>query len=758
MVSCQELQDLNLSTLNTATVQWRQMLAKLVTLADGADGGTSAAALERRAAGADWKGDNATVTKEFTTRTAREFDDMVTEARSIHAVLRDAHTELRKHQSDLRAAIDRWAKRNVRIEGTGTVRSALGPTERDRQPQPTQEDIDTAAAEIAAILTRAQETDRIAARALRRHAKSKYDFDESGYRGLKDADRQQGIADADALVRLAGKGPDLSEAELKRFHQIAKYHGDNPAFAERFTTGLGAQGTLDFWRGLADPGTGRTPDGDRAKLLTTVQNTLSNVLADASHSDSHAMRQWKTDVMALGGELFDTPGSGSAPYGFQVMAPLLSEGKWDTEFLTQYGEKLIEFERDETGTSNPGSLWGRYSGNAQLSYPPDGPRFQEDPVAGLMEALGHNPEASARFFNDGTSGSGAGGLKEMSHWEYLVEGTGNSARDWPDNIVKDQPAFAQLGHALESGTLGYPYDAKEPTIPPLRTEADFAARAERLELMEKTVVHYKSADAIDAQAGMRDSLTKMAAGHIDSLNYTMANWAGGGESSDSAKVFGAERNALKEFTNPDSAQFLRALASDENSHRALSAAQEVYATSTAVTHGDDRASAKNALMNSMTMHGIFDEARTESIGKEFADEKEQRNRELAKSAEWDKFQHTTLMVGLAGAASYAAVAAAPAFIVAVPLAVEIAGSAAATQQSVEIIDRLKRDEFDNSQKSIEDIDKANYAGQSNSLRQVTNWANSEGFPSAEITEIRRDAEAAYDIGKNRVDTDNARGH
>ncbi|GAA3841940.1 hypothetical protein ACFS5L_42300 [Streptomyces phyllanthi] len=31
--------------------------------------------------------------------------------------------------------------------------------------------------------------------------------------------------------------------------------------------------------------------------------------------------------------------------------------------------------------------------------------------------------------------------------------------------------FDNLGHALESATLGYPYDATDPSIPPMKTEA-----------------------------------------------------------------------------------------------------------------------------------------------------------------------------------------------------------------------------------------------------------------------------------------------
>lgn len=154
MVTCQELQDLNFGKLNTAVTQWKQMLDKLVLLADGGDGGVNAADFERKAAAADWKGDNATVTKEFTTTTARQFDDMVTEARSIHKILQEAATNLKKNQDDLKAAIDKWAKQWIHIDGKGTAMYSGPPREVPGGPkeQPSQEVVDSAAAEIAKIL------------------------------------------------------------------------------------------------------------------------------------------------------------------------------------------------------------------------------------------------------------------------------------------------------------------------------------------------------------------------------------------------------------------------------------------------------------------------------------------------------------------------------------------------------------------------------------------------------------------------------
>ncbi|WP_434597300.1 hypothetical protein [Streptomyces sp. A5-4] len=85
------------------------------------------------------------------TQTAGEFSDVVTEADSIHKVLRDSHTAFKKHQEDLRAAVDKWTKKNVYISDNGGASSAAPPgavAGKAKIDAPTQEDCDHAVAEI----------------------------------------------------------------------------------------------------------------------------------------------------------------------------------------------------------------------------------------------------------------------------------------------------------------------------------------------------------------------------------------------------------------------------------------------------------------------------------------------------------------------------------------------------------------------------------------------------------------------------------
>ncbi|MFF0064129.1 DUF6571 family protein [Streptomyces sp. NPDC005279] len=760
MVTCQELQDLNLSKLNTAVTQWQQMLNKLVTLADGGDGGINAADLERKANAADWKGDNATVTKQFTTTTARQFDDMVTEARSIHKILEEAHANLKKHKEDLKTTIDTWAKKNVYIDDKGGAMYSGPQREVEGGPkeQTSQEEVDQAAREVGRILEAANETDRIAARALRKHAQSKYDFDETGYKGLKDADRQQGIEDADAMVKLASKGDGMTDDELKRFNEISKYHRDNPAFAERFATKLGPEGTLEFWRSLADPGKGRTPDpdGDRAKILAKVQDNLGITLANATRADTPEMQAWKDRMIELGDDPIKArSGIPSAPYGFQVLGPLMTEGKWDTDFLNKYGEKMLEFERksDDPVLGGPKELWENRFNPAQLSYPPGGTKPDSDPVANLMEALGHNPEASLQFFN-GSSGQGD---DAMNNWDYLVNKDGEGAREWPTDDDGKTTGFKNLGHALESGTLGYPYDQDPPSVPPMNTDEEKMARDQRTLLMDQVVDHYKTADTIDKQDGIRDSLANMAAGHIDSLSYSMADWGGSGQLADRDGLFDHDGRKLCDFGEGDSANFLRALASDKESYDTVSTAQQIYGSSAMAAQGDNRQNALDAGLHNMAMHGLLDQARTEAIGEEFGGVKEDMNRELEKQAEWRKYAAGATIGVVAGVGAAVVVPAGVAAAIAVPLAFETAGGAAETQFATQTIDWLKENEFDNSQESLEGIQEAKRAGQNNALAPLRNYAEAHGMNPNEVREMVRDARGQYQDGGDYTDSDDVRG-
>ncbi|MFI2227315.1 hypothetical protein [Streptomyces fradiae] len=752
MVTLQELRDLRLGKLGTAVSHWEQMVRKLTALAQGGDGGANAADFAAKAKAADWKGDNATVTKAFTTKTAQQFTDILTEARSIHAVLRDAHTALAGHQRSLTSAVDRWHAEKISFDSGGRAyggsRHADNSATAEHVPP---ERLQAAATEIAAILEAASEADRIASRALHRHARSTHDFDETGYRSLKDADRAQGLADLNAALQLAGKGPDMTDAELERFNTLVRQHRDNPAFAENFATRLGSVGSLELWRELAGgPHEGPRAGRARAELLADTQKFLGTTLATASHGTSPAMTSWKSGVIAAGDDRIGAYG----PYGFQVSSALMRHGTWDTGFLTSYGTKLIEFERSDPGYGGTKNLWS-LSPQQQLDYPrSDSPLTAGDPMHGFLQALSHNPEASLDFFHGETGGRN--GLHEISNFDYLVDKSSESdhPRVWPTDFNGKTPGYEHLGHALEAATLGYPHDAVNPRTPALDTPHHAQERESRLTLMDRLVRYYGDSETIDQQDGIRPSLARMAAGHIDSLNYSVANFGDSGEMSGRDLVYEKDRYHLKDFDRGASRSFLRALAGDPDAYETLSSAQQLYGTSMMAAAGS-AAHAESIGLQSIYMHGAFDEARSEAIGKEFADDAERRNHELEKQAAWRGYV-TSAVVGAGVGVGTALVTGTGVGAILIPVAIETVGGAVETHVKTQTMDWLKANEHDNSTEAIKTMDDAHIAGENRAMTPLLAWAKSQGLAPHEVSELSSNAESMYVKGGNFSDTDNGR--
>ncbi|WP_330457557.1 hypothetical protein OIB37_11945 [Streptomyces sp. NBC_00820] len=749
-LTVQELTDLRLGTLKTAVDDWKTMAGKLEMLATGGAGDVSASDLEKKAHAADWKGLNATVSREFVTKTAKQFADAAAEAKSILGLLSDAHADFTRHKRALSTAIDELAKQSIFVNGNGNVSSAVPPGAAAGNSKdihcPTDEELDAAQHRITGILSEATETDRIVARALRALAKNKYDFTEKGPDSVKKADCEQGKADAEYWKKEIAKGhvTDWSEGKLARFNAMLENQRDNPGFTEAFATGLGADGTLQFWRDLAAP-PGGAVEGDKAKMLGHVQDNLSMALANASHSDSTAMEQWKKDVIASGTKPFPVdPAMPMGPNGFQVMSSLMHKGRFDADFLDDYGRAMVKYER-----AYPGDLKVAWRDTSSLDYPPTG--RPNDPVQGFMDALGHNPEESLKFFNEST-GQGDG---RMTDFDYLA-GHDKGARQWPADDDGKPLGYGNLGHALESATLGYPYDDQDPHIPPTNTEAQADAREERLDLVSKVMENYESADVIEKQPGIGDSLAKVAAGNIDSLDYSMADWGGSGERGDRDGLFSADKNHLRDFGGPTTQDFLRAIASDQDSYETVSAAQQVYGSSLMAAQ-DNRDDALDAGLHSVSMHGLMDEARMESIGHQYADDEDARNRALEKQGEWRNFAAGAAIGVGVGVASEVVVPAGAVAAVAVPLGFESVGGAAETAMGTHTIEWLHENEYNNDQQAIDSIEKAQDQGARNAMTPLLNYAGDQHMTPHEVRELAGKAHSAYIAGGDQSDTDDTRG-
>ncbi|MEV8351199.1 hypothetical protein ACFVTT_02515 [Streptomyces niveus] len=612
-----ELTNLRLGTLDTAVSDWEKMYPKLNTLATGSGGGASAKGLQTQAAAADWKGANATVTKEFVTKTAVEFQDVAAQAKSILGILRDASAAFKKHKADLRTVIDEVAKKNIYINDNGSAIASVpsgAAAGKGDIPKPSDEEVAVAERRVKRILWEASETDRIAARALRALAKNKHDFSGDGPGGLKEADDRQGKADADYWAKKAAETnpKDWSDADVARFNETLVNQRDNPGFSERFATTLGAEGTLQFWRDMAGP-PGGAVEGDRAKILAQVQDNLSMTLATATQSDSPAMDAWKRDVIAAGDKPFPLQGLPMGPNGFQVMSSLMGKGKFDTEFLNDYGKGMLEYERGFPG--EPKHAW---RDTANLNYPPtDGPN---DPFAGFMEGLGHNPEASVEFFNDKTTVDG----KDLDNWDYLVA-KGDDAREWPLGEDGKPAGHEAMGHALESATLGVPYDSD---TPPPKHSPDSA------DLVNRLVAEYgKNPGELDGSP-LNGSLGNITAEYMRDVQGGMMT----GE--DAVKTYGAGAN-LGDLPPGQLKDFLGAVGKDPDAYGAILNSQQAVTTELINEGYHDKAKYDefseeigNRVTPGAEIAGIMAESRTQAVYDDKIAEDEKFNEGLTTADKW----------------------------------------------------------------------------------------------------------------------------
>ncbi|MEU1791647.1 hypothetical protein ABZ553_38395 [Streptomyces sparsogenes] len=208
----QDLVDVDLGKLGAAVSDWKSAVDSLKTLMTDARSG-----LLKKSEGARWAGLNATVTREFVGRTAKEFEDLHKEASSIWSVLDDAHSQLTELQSSVRSTVAQAADAGFKLSDNadGTVRFFIPHYPGDDGAR-TQAQLDTQAEYANRVnrkLARAAEIDGIVKSALvRSHGGDAYDAGHARYHSLAEVQ-------ADRAIEIASLGQEASprqRAELRR--------------------------------------------------------------------------------------------------------------------------------------------------------------------------------------------------------------------------------------------------------------------------------------------------------------------------------------------------------------------------------------------------------------------------------------------------------------------------------------------------------------------------------------------------------------
>ncbi|MGH9198110.1 MAG: hypothetical protein ACRD1T_20550, partial [Acidimicrobiia bacterium] len=362
--------------------------------------------VERAASADSWRGTAATAFKNRGQVTKEEYAGARDEARAVASLLKEAHTDLKKEWDKLvrlkdeareacmmvtsqgHCSIDLMALESKDKAKADYYRKHLSKLEADQQAHTKR--IDKVVQEI-------RDVDNNFKRALMANPSDKNGL-QDGFNGALEGKIDD--FNVDEAVDLAREGGDMSNTELSRYNGILTKHSDDPGFAQGFAKRMGAQGTLDFW-GSMHP-YGKMPES-RRKLLAQTRKAMGETLGKATRSNSPAMERWEEEMEKAGRER-QGEGRMKDPYGYQLMTDLMRDGDYDDGFLKEYGDSLVKFEKEEAkaGTDLK-RLWGGHlepnrSGEPVLADVTN--TWGNDPMAGLMEGMGHNPGASTEFFSD----------------------------------------------------------------------------------------------------------------------------------------------------------------------------------------------------------------------------------------------------------------------------------------------------------------------------------------------------------------------
>ncbi|WP_267241707.1 DUF6571 family protein [Streptomyces sp. PR69] len=545
MPTFEQLLNANLGPLDTAVTQWSEMVTKLKELK------TEAKAMKAKSDRATWNGENASVTKEFVTKTAKEFSDAVTEAESIRDLLKDAHGKLKSAKDDLRTAYENPPK-GIMIYPNGVLSHTVHPDRRgtgNTQEPATQEEFDAYRSRLEAILKRAAEADDLCAWGLR--ALVKYhpnDFGSTDLNNLDDARRKREEEKRQAetgreAAKLYARWEHLDDGERERLLRLVEGGKNAPAFAAELLQNLKYRGREDqeAFLLLAGGMESGVRYGHASEADSRLYRALSASLATAMGPESPIggpNAPWANQLLDLARNGNGLPnrhpaqlvggleGLGTlttlmaADVGDPVADPKKPEDhawdkdkgdpRFDAAFLTAVGDTIREW---ETSTDDP------YRG-----YDKNWKGTQVDPMGGLMNAMSVNPSAATAYFDPHTS----------DNLDYFLK-----ERDWPGSSVEDKmpeetiqaSARREFGHALEAAATGRAPGTPFTEVPARHDGAQSA-------IFEKTIQHYGH-ETRGEQGNMPAALRK-------SMGYMIGDYSG-----DVHEILGKNLNAPTTYNDLD---------------------------------------------------------------------------------------------------------------------------------------------------------------------------------------------------------------
>ncbi|WBP90420.1 hypothetical protein [Kitasatospora cathayae] len=568
MVTFSQLQQVDLSSLNSAAGDFEALVRKwdLTQRMQNEVIGTITQS--------GWHGDAAGLANAKLTWARDQIHAAFEEASALAKALRDAHTEITAAKQDLTNAVHNATTVGLTVNSEGAVSWPAPTTEEDKRDpdygKSWKAKADSAAKAIGDAIDRATEADLDAARAL---------GDDTGSDGTAfNANPAGGIPEeeAKAATYILSLGDKASDAQLKHLQSILDHHDSDPRFATSFYGNQDPATFLSKYGAMAQSGDYANSPA-RSAAIKGIQKDLGLTLATATDTKQplHVSDDWETKLRAAGAKQIPVPAGADpahSPYGYQIMANLLRNGKYDPHFINPIAEHVTQLTEE-----NP----MRWDAATKATYPftelkfigvpdKDGNLRGINPMSAVLEGLGHSPEAATKFFHDpATTYNPDGTVKSTGGANtYLKTLTDNGTRSLlldqqypprPNPGTADPFDVTSLGHALEAATTGRAYDDVHGKFPPHTSDMNA--------VMQQVVTRFGTGDGPDALNGGRfanlnGSLGNMTANYMGDIQGALE---GPGSNSHLFKAGEVERLLGTLGRNPDA-------------YASIAAGQQAYTT------------------------------------------------------------------------------------------------------------------------------------------------------------------------------------
>ncbi|MEU3573961.1 hypothetical protein AB0E96_36945 [Kitasatospora sp. NPDC036755] len=594
-----------------------------------------------------WHGDAAGLANAKLTWARDQIHAAFEEASALAKTLRDAHTEITAAKKDLTTAVQNATHEGLTVDDEGAVHWPPATNQADKKDpeyaNSWKAKAETAAKAIGDAVDRATEADQDASRAL---------GDDTGSDGTAfNAHPVGGIAEEEAAAAtyILGLGGQASDAQLKHLQDILDHHNADPRFATIFYGNQDPAAFMAKYGAMAQSGDFAGSPA-RSATIKGIQKDLGLTLATATDTRQplHVSDEWETRFRAAGAKQIPVPAGADpahSPYGYQIMANLLRNGKYDDHFLVPVAQHITQLTEE-----NP----MRWDAATKATYPftelafigvpdKDGNIRGLNPMSAVLEGLGHSPEAATRFFHDAPATFNPDGTVRSTGGEntYLKTLTDPGSRSLlldqqypprPNPGTADPFDVGALGHALEAATLGRPYDAPDAPLPPHSKEMG--------EVMKAVV------DRFGGENGA--ALLKGDSALFGSLNPALgdmtASYMGDVQRSISPTTIDLPSSGVPiAFDTTNTKDLLATLGRDPEAFAAIATAQQAYTTAQiqdviahASDHGDLDAALKNVVTPGGQVAGILTSAKADEIHTQHHQSDAAYNQAIDERAGWVK--------------------------------------------------------------------------------------------------------------------------